>query len=913
MTAPADIARAFAGKTRGSVRVDRVTRELYSTDASPYRVLPAAVLRPEHTDDLHVAVEVCRQLGLSITPRGAGTSFTGQCVGEGLQIDCSLLDEVEWVDAERGIARVQPGARWWTLNEQAAKQQLHYGPDPATRRQCTVGGMTATNSGGTHSIVYGAAVDHVHASEVILADGRSARIGTSGGFPGDIAERLDGVRERATPLLGSAFSTLARRGGGYQLEHLCLDPHPAKFLAGSEGTLALLTAVEVTLDPLPTNRVLAVIAFDDLHAAIGAVPELVDTQPCAVEVVSKSMIDIARGDPFHSKAVSVIDPEAGALLFVEYHGFERGEAEAGFARMDRALDATGGVRTRDRYVDASAQASMWAVREAGIGALANVAGGPNLPQAFVEDTVVAVDRLPPYIRALDELFAAHQMEVVWYGHAGTGLVHVRPFLDLSDGRDLLRLEGLMEAVTDLVRDWGGDHSGEHGEGYARTHWNERLFGPQLYGELREIKAIFDPDNIFNPGKVVDGPRTTDHLRFGTSYKRHPVDVSVGFDDYGGFSPFAERCYGAGFCRKKVGVMCPPAAATGLEEHATRARANLLRAVVAGELALDDLAMDEANEVMDTCVGCKACKTECPARIDIGRAKVWWSDEMRRRNGASPLQRVIANLRSTSALGMKVRPVANAMLRSAAFKRRLGLADARRLPPLARRPLTSLMSTGRVGPLLFADCFTTYQDPEIGLAAARLLSGLRLADAGCCGRVMLSEGYVDKARATATRTAAGLRDTSGPILFAEPSCMSAVTDDWQHLIGDVSDIVQRCALAETAVPDAADFEPGGGVLFHPHCHQRALWGHQPTVDALRRVPGLEVEVPDSGCCGMAGAFGYRADRFDLSVAMGERVLAPAVRATDAEIVATGTSCRHQIGDLTAREAVHPLMFLAGRLR
>ena len=912
MVDPGDVARAFAGKVRGSVRVDRVTRELYSTDASPYRVLPTAVLRPAHTDDLHVAVEVCRELGVSITPRGSGTSFTGQCVGDGLNVDCSLLDTIESIDTERRIARVEPGARWWTLNEQAATAGLHFGPDPATRRQCTVGGMTATNSGGTHSIVYGATVDHVHAIDAIFADGRSARVDESGGLPTDIAARLDGVRERATPLLGPAFSTLARRGGGYQLEHLCTDaPHQAKFLAGSEATLALYTAIEVTLDDLPTHRALAVIAFDDLHAAIAAVPGLVQTGPCAVEVVSKSMIDIARADVFHARSVADIDPDAGALLFVEYHGTSGAEAEAGFARMDSELDSAGGIRSRDRYVDPAAQLRMWAVREAGIGALSNVAGGPNLPQAFVEDTVVAVDRLPPYIRALDELFAAHEMQVVWYGHAATGLVHVRPFLDLSDGRDLQRLDGLMAAVTDLVRDWGGDHSGEHGEGLARTQWNERLFGPELYAELREIKHAFDPSNLLNPGKVVDGPRTIDNLRYGAAYTRRPVASSVSFGDYGGFEPFAERCYGSGFCRKKVGVMCPPAAATGLEEHSTRARANLLRAVVAGELELDALSGPEAREVMDTCVACKACHTECPARIDIARAKVWWTDRVRQRDGATRLQRTIANLPRLSALGSMAAPVANRILRSPRVKRAAGIAQARELPALARRPLTARMDASRHGPLLFADCFTNYQAPEIGEAAQRLIPNLSLAPNGCCGRVMLSEGYIEKARRTATSTAAALRATHGPILFAEPSCMSAITDDWPHLIGDVSDVASRCQLAETAIGDGVTFRGGGRVLFHPHCHQRSLGWTDVTLDALRRVPDLEVEVPDAGCCGMAGAFGYRADRYDLSVAMGERVLAPAVRATDAEVVATGTSCRHQIGDLTSRAAMHPLQFLDAR--
>jgi Fe-S oxidoreductase len=660
-----------------------------------------------------------------------------------------------------------------------------------------------------------------------------------------------------------------------------------------------------------------VIAFDDLHAAIAAVPGLVQTGPCAVEVVSRSMIDIARADLFHARSVADIDPDAGALLFVEYHGGSPEEAEAGFARMDRELDACAGIRTRDRYVDPAAQLRMWAVREAGIGALSNVAGGPNLPQAFVEDTVVAVDRLPPYIRALDELFAAHQMEVVWYGHAATGLVHVRPFLDLSDGKDLQRLDGLMAAVTDLVRDWGGDHSGEHGEGLARTQWNERLFGPELYAELREIKHVFDPGNLLNPGKVVDGPRTIDNLRYGTEYRRREVASTIGFADYDGFEPFAERCYGSAFCRKKVGVMCPPAAATGLEEHSTRARANLLRAVVAGDLALDDLASDEAHEVMDTCVACKACHTECPARIDIARAKVWWSDQVRQRDGATRLQRAISNLRPLARAGSRrgARSLANAVLGSRTFKRLAGVDDRRVLPPLAKRPLTrslarALVDTDR--PVLYPDCFTTYQEPENGIAAAELIPGLLLAPVECCGRVMLSEGYIEKARTAARRAADGLRATSGPILFVEPSCMSAVTDDWQHLIGDVSDITARCALAESAVPDDVTYRPGGHVLFHPHCHQRSLGWADVTIDALRRVPDLEIDVPDAGCCGMAGAFGYRADRFDLSVAMGERVLAPAVRASDAEVVATGTSCRHQIGDLTHRTAVHPLRFLVSRL-
>lgn len=919
MTTPLDISRAFAGKTRGSVRVDRVTRELYATDASPYRILPAAVFRPEGIDDLGAALEVCRHIGLSVTPRGAGTSFTGQCVGEGLQIDCSSLDAVEWIDTERRIARVQPGARWWELNTRAAAHGLVYGPDPATRRQCTVGGMTATNSGGTHSVVYGAAVDHVHAMEIVLADGRTARV-EAGGLPSDMAGRLSEIASATAPLLGPQFSTLARRGSGYQLEHLCGESrHMARFLAGSEGTLALMTAIEVTLDPLPPHRVLAVCGFEDLHAAIACVPALVDTKPYAVEVVSKSMIDIARNDPFHARNVSAIDADAGALLFVEYFGDGEAEAAAGFDRMDDALAHASGVRSRDRFTDPGAQLAMWAVREAGIGALSSVAGGPNLPQAFVEDTIVAVDRLPPFIRALDELFARHSMQVVWYGHAGTGLVHVRPFLDLSNARDLERLNGLMSDTVDLIREWAGDFSGEHGDGLARTSWNERLFGSELYQRLREIKHAFDPNNLLNPGKVVDGPNTTDNMRYGSTYARLQVATPLAFDDYGGFEPAAERCFGAGVCRKRgLGVMCPPAAATGLEEHSTRARANLLRSLVAGEIHWDDLEGTEAHEVMDTCISCKACKTECPARVDMARMKVVWQDRVRQEMGASRFQKMTASLRGLSEMGARWPRLTNRVLRSRLFKRRLGIARERAIPPLAREPLTTQIPVGMSGPLLYPDCFTTFQDPGIGIAAAGLLRGeLSLAPAACCGRVMLSEGFVDRARQAAEHSAMALRLTTGPLLFCEPSCMSMVTDDWPHLIGNVDDIVERARLAEDYIAEAAadlPFVGGGRVLLHPHCHQRALWGSDATETALRLVGDLEIEIPDSGCCGMAGGFGYRADRYELSVAMGERVLAPAVRTNeDAEIVATGTSCRHQIADLTGRRALHPVEFLSERLR
>ena len=905
---------------------DAVSRALYSTDASPYKVVPAAVLVAAEVEDILVAVDVCRGLNVPITARGAGTSLTGQCVGEGLQLDISNLRKIDFVDPERRVARVAPGVGWWQLNLEAKKHGLEFGPDPATKRQCTLGGVVGTNAGGTHSIIYGAAVEHVAAVDVVLADGRTCRLAgaadlAQSGLPEDVATGLERVRQEATPRLGPAFSTLARRGSGYQLEHLCSQrPDMARFMAGSDGTLALYTSLELRLSPLPAVRVLGVLGYRDMREAIERVPALVETGPCAVELVSRSLLDVARADPVHGAVTSSIPPEVGALLFVEYQGESVVEAVSGLDRMDRAA---GAPILNIRCVAAADAARMWAVREAGVGALSAVASGPRLPQAFVEDTIVAVNRLPGYAEEFQALFKAHGMETVWYGHASTGLLHVRPFVDLSKATDLARVESLMAASVDLIRAWGGDMCGEHGDGLAHSYWNERLFGPELYGSLRTIKGLFDPGNLFNPGKVVEGPPPLDNLRYGTTYSPSALPVLVNFDDQGGWVAATERCFGAGVCRKReTGTMCPPAAASGLETHSTRARANLLREVALGTLPVSSLSGPEAREVMETCVMCKACKTECPARVDMARMKVAWKDAVRREHGAPLLDHLVARLRPLLRLGSVLPALPNLLLGLPITRRMLRVPAARRMPTQAARALTRDLSRGTEGPLLFGDCFTVYQEPEVGRSLKALMSAagqpLALARAGCCGRTSLSAGFVDMARATATSTAAALRRTSGPLLFAEPSCMSAVTDDWPHLIGDVSDIAARCVLAEehvSTLKGSLQFNEGGPLMLHGHCHQKALWGTTQTEDALLMVPGVVVEHLDSGCCGMAGSFGYQAKQDVLSRAMANRVLVPAINDAPpgTEVIATGTSCRHQVADLAERGATHPLVYLAGKLK
>ncbi|MFN2463518.1 MAG: FAD-binding and (Fe-S)-binding domain-containing protein [Candidatus Dormibacteria bacterium] len=922
----ADLAHRLSREVRGQVLTDAVSRSLYATDASPYRVLPDAVLVAGEVDDISAAVGVCRELGVPITARGAGTSLTGQCVGPGLQLDTSRLRTIHFVDPERRLARVEPGVSWWQLNREAARHNLEFGPDPATRRVATMGGMVGSNSGGTHSIIYGAAVEHVAALEAVLPDGRRRRLSggddlSQTGLPEDVAAALAAVRADATPRLGPAFSTLARRGSGYQLEHLCSPrPHMGRFLAGSDGTLALFTALEVELSPVPAARVLAVLGYAEMREAIEAVPALVETGPCAVELVSRSLLDVARADPVHSAVTRSIPHEVGALLFVEYQGDTAEEALAGWSRMDRCAGST---LLNIRCTTEAEAARMWAVREAGVGALSAVASGPRLPQAFVEDTIVAVQRLPGYAAEFEALFEAHGVRTVWYGHASTGLLHVRPFLDLTQPADLDRLDSLMKGSIDLVRAWGGDMCGEHGDGLAHSYWNERLFGPELYASLRAIKAAFDPGNLLNPGKVVEGPSPLASLRYDPTYAPKELPARISFADQGGWVGAVERCYGAGVCRKRdSGTMCPPAAATGLESRSTRARANLLREVATGALPMSELAAPQAREVMETCVMCKACKTECPARVDMARLKVSWKDAVRREHGAPLLDHAVARLRPGLKLGARVPTLANMVLGLGLTRRLLRLAPGRRIPSHARRALDRDLPRGATGPLLFGDCFTVYQEPEVGIALRDLASAagetLALTPGGCCGRTALSAGFIDMARATAARTAAALRKTEGPLLFAEPSCLSAVTDDWQHLIGDVSDIASRSMPAEDYLlrhSGKLRFEAGGKVVLHGHCHQKALWGMASTEAALALAPGTHVTTLDSGCCGMAGSFGYQAKQDELSRAMAQRVLLPAVNdaPADTEVVATGTSCRHQLRDLGNRGAVHPLVYLAGRLR
>jgi FAD/FMN-containing dehydrogenase/Fe-S oxidoreductase len=935
----------------GEVSTTPLRRWLYSTDASGYRVVPEVVVVAASPADLAAVAEVSASSGLPVVARGAASSVAGQAIGTGIVVDCFKLDRILDIDAEGRRARVQPGVVQAALNAASAPHGLEFGPDTSTVDQATIGGMVGNNSSGSRSIVYGESKDKVVSISGILAGGEPVRFGACAGddlacgLRGTAGERLAAalaqVREQYREPIATGYPQTRRCTSGYNLrELLAPEPNLGRLLAGSEGTLALFTELEVLLDPRPARRVGAAFSFATLRAALEANVAILETGPSAVEFLDLAPLRRAPNLAQYRSVAALLDGTDAAMLTVEYQG-EDDEALAGLARL-RALAASLGAAQVIWLEQPQELADAAALRRAVLPLLMG-APGAERPAAFVEDTAVAPERLAGFVADLQRILAGHGTRASFTGHASAGCLHLRPMLDLKTAAGVSDMGALAAEVAALVVDYHGAISGEHGCGRSRSWFLPRLLGPGLYEAMVAVKDAFDPRRLLNPGVVIDGPGVTEHLRFGAGYRGDGGwTPRLSYAPEGGFGPAVERCFGAGLCKKQTGTMCPPAAATRAEERSTRARANALQGVVCGAVPLGAIGEEEFRDVLGTCVACKACKTECPAGVDMAALKVEWLAEVRAREGVPPLARGIGDFRRLAAVASPLAPLVNALARTRAARvvtDRVGVAHERPLPTFARRPLTRRLAAG-VGEaavatsstrraVLFVDCFIQYQEPGVGEALARLLgaAGVRLdpADAGCCGRTALSTGQIDKARAAAGRALSRLHPMAAEgadILFVEPSCLSMAQDDWARLLpGDPRVAVVAAAsrpalalVADLAAEGRLHFRAGGRALLHSHCHEKALGFAAATRAALAAVPDLEVEDPDAGCCGMSGVFGYEADHYELSVAMAERRLLPAVREArpGTAVLATGTSCRSQIRDLDGRAALHPLEFLAGRL-
>ena len=947
MTMATDLAASLRGRVDGEVRFDDYTRQLFASDASMYAITPLGVVFPRHADDVVATVTTAAEYGVPIVPRGAGTSLAGQTTGAGIVLDLSRhLHRVLDVAEESRTAVVEPGVVQDQLNTAVAPRGLMFGPDTSTSNRATIGGMIGNNSAGSGSIRYGMTIDHVRELDVVLADGSTARFAPlteaewearsrRQTLEGRIHRGLGEILRADAAAIAGGFPAHWRRAGGYRLDRLAgRNPRDlAKFVVGAEGTLVVVTKAVVDLVPKPTRTVIAVGHFTSTVAAIEATGDALGFDPSAVELMDRTILDLSRTKIEYAALSSALVGDPDALLFVTFTGDDPAELDDRLDRLAAVWSANGHGYHTLRAVTPEQQSILLKVRKSGLGLLMSASVGARRPLAFVEDTAVPPEHLAEYTTRFREILDRHGLTAGFYGHCSVGCLHIRPFVDLTDPAQVRTMRDVAEQVRALVAEYGGANSSEHGDGLARSEFNRKIFGDGLYEAMRRVKRVFDPDNRLNPGKIVDSPAMTDNLRDPALPAPGPLRTRLDFDVVGGMRGAADRCMNIGQCRKRgSGVMCPSYMATGREEDSTRGRANALVHALSQPDPKRALADGPLHEILDLCLLCKACTSECPLGVDVAALKIEALSHHHDLHGVPLRSRVFGAIRTLNRIGSATAPLSTVLSQLTLLRRWLGITDQRRLPTFTRANLLRWFN-GRPAPaggrdlVFLADSFTTFTEPAVGRAAIELLElagwRVRLAADHCCGRASMSKGLVDGAKSTARALVADLAATGGPVVGCEPSCLMMLRDDYRTLLpGDpaAAAVAGRVRQAEELLGEAVDagrlrldpdaWPAGRTLLYHGHCHQKAATGTAATVALLRRIPGVRVRELDAGCCGMAGSFGFEAEHYDVSMEIGEDRLFPAVRAAGADdvVVATGVSCRQQIAHGTGRRAWHPLELL-----
>ena len=931
----------------GDVYFDRTSRLLYSTDASMYQIEPIGVVVPRHKGDVQGVIEIANKLTVPVLPRGGGTSLAGQSVGHAIVLDFSkYMQNVLEVNQEELWCRVQPGLVQDELNAHVRPLGLQFGPDTSTSNRATIGGMIGNNSAGAHSLTYGKTLDHVLEITVLLSDGSEVVLKDLAAESLESKSKLDTLegriyrhvarlaREYEHEIL-ARYPKIMRRVSGYNLDEF-VKPQPfnlSRLLVGSEGTLGVVLEAKMRLVPKPKWTALDVIHFDDDIEALEASQAILETRPYALESTDKMILNLARGNIEQSRKLGFVQGNPDSLLMVEYAGETEDDVKEQVYRLEE-------VRKVHRIGYAATLAfkpeevkAIWGVRKAGLGLLLGTKGDRK-PIAFVEDTAVEPAKLPQFIKRFRDIITRHDAIAGYYGHCSVGCMHIRPLINLKEPSEVRKMVSIAEEISDLVLEFNGAMSGEHGDGLARSHFNAKLFGPVLYDAFCQLKGVFDPKNLMNPGKIVDAPAMTESLRISPAYTTWQPETTLDFTGQGGFARAVEMCSGMGECRKKLdGTMCPSYMGTLDEEHSTRGRANALRAVLSGKVPKEEFTGKRLYEVMDLCLECKACKAECPSNVDMAKLKYEFLDHYHRANGLPLRNRMFGGIERLNRIGSQFAPLSNWIARSG-FNRWLlekvsGIDRRRPLPQFAgttfedwfedRMPQGD-QSRGEV--VLFHDTFNNFNTPNVAIAATRLLEYLGyhvlLVNKRCCGRPMISKGMLKEAKNNAAWNVdqlASYAKRGVPIVGLEPSCLLTLRDEYpEFLRTNIAKVVaENSFLLEEFLVKQRDagalslnFSANGRkALLHGHCHQKALVGTLPTVTVLRSA-GFDVSEVDSGCCGMAGSFGFEKEHYDLSLAIGNRRLAPAVRAARDQvvIVAPGISCRQQIEHLTGRRAKHP---------
>jgi FAD/FMN-containing dehydrogenase/Fe-S oxidoreductase len=944
-----ELQRALERQTNCEVRFDRISRALYSTDASVYQIQPLGVAIPRSREDLVTVVRTCAELRRPLTMRGGGTSQAGQAIGPGLIVDTSkYLNRVLEVNAAERWAVVEPGVVLDELNAELRQHGLRFAPDISTASRATIGGMVANNSSGARSVLYGKTIDHVLETEVVLADGsvttfRALDSGTldemcaGRGLEAECCRTIRRLAREHAAEIDRRFPKVLRRVGGYNLDEFVAPGRPfnlAKLMVGSEGTLGVVLNAKLNLVPLPRAKAVLLIAFDDLFDSLAATPGILRHRPSAIEVMDRFILNHTRESAaLDALRRGLIAGDPGSLLCVEFYADRADDLEPVLDATEREVSGLGFKASFQRVIDPDMQARVWRLRESALG-LSMAMKGDAKSLSFVEDTAVRPERLRDYIERFLAIVRRHGTSAGVYAHASVGCLHVRPVVNMKTADGVRMFESIANAIADLALEFGGALSGEHGDGLVRSPFMRRMFGPVLYEAFRTIKQTFDPHGILNPGKIVDAPPLTANLRYGAEYSTSEPETYFDYGEHGGVARAVEMCSGVGACRKKLdGTMCPSYMATREEADSTRGRANVLRLAMAGRLDERGLGDDGVYRVLDLCLECRACKAECPLGVDVARFKSEFLADYWRRHGVARSARAMAGVHELARWGSRLAPISNWALASwparYAGERMFGIDRRRRMPPFRRRTLAALADGA--GPstftaVLFADTFTNYYDPEIGQAALDVLAAAgtpaALVPHVCCGRPKISKGLLDEARTLGERNVEALyphASAGRPIVFCEPSCLSALREDVPSLLrGELQKkaavVANACVLFEDIVlarRDRLTLAAGPpAILLHAHCHQKSMGLAAKTYALLAGIPGSTVIDLDAGCCGMAGSFGYDREHFAISREIGERKLFPAVRnmTSGSVLVATGTSCRRQVKDFTGCDAVHPAVLL-----
>ena len=951
-----ELAQELRSVLSGEVRFDPYTRALYSTDASIYQMTPIGVVIPKGPEDVVATVRLAAAAGVPVLPRGGGTALAGQTVNHAVVIDFSkYMNRLLELDADQGWAWVEPGIVLDQLSALGAPHGLKFAPDPATSNRGNVGGAIGNNSCGSHSIVYRKTMDHVLELETVLSDGSVATFGPLGPeeleaklglqtLEGSIYREALRLAEEQREEMDRRYPKILRRVSGYNLDEALKTPlNLAKLIVGSEGTLVAVTRAKVRMVPRPKAAALAVLHFRTMVQAMEATVALLDEGPAAIELMDSTIVRQGRSQVAMARRMGFVEGDPAALLLVEMTGDTPEEAAAGLARVARTAERQGLSYHTLLLTDPQEQAAVWDVRRDGLGLIMSMQGDLKaLP--FVEDTAVSPEKLPEYIRRFDDLVAEEGTSAAHYGHASVGCVHIRPLVDLKTQDGVDRMVRISDRIADLVLEFGGSLSGEHGDGIVRGVYMEKMFGPTLYEAFRGLKRAFDPRGIMNPGKIVDCPPVTENLRISPRYRTLQLKTGLDFSADGGFAGHIEMCNGQGGCRKGLhGTMCPSYMVTKEEEHSTRGRANALRSVLSGMLPADSFTDKRLHDVLDLCLECKGCKAECPSSVDMAKLKYEFLHQYHMKNGFTLRDRFFAHVAQVNRWGTLIAPIANVLTQlpgAGMVQGLLGIHPKRQLPPFAERtfsawfrdhrPVAGAGERGKV--LLFHDTFMEGNYPSVGIAATHVMERLGyavgLAPRWCCGRPMLSRGMLERARENARRNVDLLYPVAAqgiPIVGCEPSCILTLREEYLSLLpGDerAKAVAGRAMLLDEFLEEAGEkddlrsaFAPADGlkVLFHGHCHQKALVGTAPAVAALGLVSGAEVEVVDAGCCGMAGAFGYETEHYDISMAIAERALLPAVRDNpDATVVTMGVSCRQQVEHGAGVSPLHLAEFLEQHL-